>query len=128
MGVNEWVAEARERIEGLSHEQLDEERKSDEPLIVDIRDVRERWREGSIPGARSVPRGMLEFWADPEADYHKDYMDPRRRTIVFCAGGQRSALAADTLEKLGYEDVAHLEAGYDSWKAAGFPVEEIPRK
>jgi rhodanese-related sulfurtransferase len=128
MGVNEWVAEARKRVEGLSHEQLEAERKSGEPLIVDIRDVRERWREGSIPGARSVPRGMLEFWADPEADYYKHYMDPRRRTIVFCAGGQRSALAADTLEKLGYEDVAHLEDGFDSWKAAGFPVEDVPRK
>jgi rhodanese-related sulfurtransferase len=128
VGVNEWVAEARARIEGLSNEQLEQERGSGDALLVDIRDVRERWREGSIPGARSVPRGMLEFWADPEADYHKDFMDPQRRTVVFCAAGQRSALAADTLQRLGYANVAHLEGGFDAWKAKGMPVEDIPRK
>jgi rhodanese-related sulfurtransferase len=128
MGVNEWVADARARIEGLSNEQLEQERGTGDALLVDVRDVRERWREGSIPGARSVPRGMLEFWADPEADYYKDFMDPQRRTIVFCAAGQRSALAADTLERLGYKDVAHLAGGFDAWKADGMPVEDIPRK
>jgi rhodanese-related sulfurtransferase len=128
MGVNEWVADARARIEGLSNEQLEQERGTGDALLVDVRDVRERWREGSIPGATSVPRGMLEFWADPEADYYKDFMDPQRRTIVFCAAGQRSALAADTLERLGYKDVAHLAGGFDAWKADGMPVEDIPRK
>lgn len=128
MGVNEWVADARARIEGLSNEQLEQERGTGDALLVDVRDVRERWREGSIPGARSVPRGMLEFWADPAADYYKDFMDPQRRTIVFCAAGQRSALAADTLERLGYKDVAHLAGGFDAWKADGMPVEDIPRK
>lgn len=128
MGVNEWVADARARIEGLSNEQLEQERGTGDALLVDVRDVRERWREGSIPGARSVPRGMLEFWADPEADYYKEFMDPQRRTIVFCAAGQRSALAADTLERLGYKDVAHLAGGFDAWKADGMPVEDIPRK
>lgn len=128
MGVNEWVADARARIEGLSNEQLEQERGTGDALLVDVRDVRERWREGSIPGARSVPRGMLEFWADPKADYYKEFMDPQRRTIVFCAAGQRSALAADTLERLGYKDVAHLAGGFDAWKADGMPVEDIPRK
>lgn len=128
MGVNEWVADARARIEGLSNEQLEQERGTGDALLVDVRDVRERWREGSIPGATSVPRGMLEFWADPEADYYKEFMDPQRRTIVFCAAGQRSALAADTLERLGYKDVAHLAGGFDAWKADGMPVEDIPRK
>jgi rhodanese-related sulfurtransferase len=128
MGVNEWVAEARTRIEGLTNEQVEHERSSGEPLLLDIRDVRERWREGSIPGATSVPRGMLEFWADPDAEYYKDFMDPQRRTIVFCAAGQRSALATDTLLRLGYANAAHLEAGFDAWKAAGMPVEDVPRK
>jgi rhodanese-related sulfurtransferase len=82
-------------------------------VLIDIRDVRERWREGTIPGARHVPRGMLEFWADPESEYHKDFMTRDARVILFCAGGQRSALGADTLTRLGYTNVAHLEIGFD---------------
>jgi rhodanese-related sulfurtransferase len=97
-----------------------------EALVVDIRDVRERWNLGAIPGAKHVPRGMLEFWADPTSPYHKKYMDPNRRTILHCAGGLRSALAADTLMKLGYRDVAHLEIGFDGWKEAGGAIEDVP--
>jgi rhodanese-related sulfurtransferase len=128
MSVNEWVADARSRVEELSNEQLETERTAGEALVVDVRDVRERWREGSIPGARSVPRGMLEFWSDPESEYYKDFMDPQRRTVVYCAAGQRSALAADALQRLGYTDVAHLEGGFSGWKAAGMAVEDVPRK
>src|SRR5579884_3954782 len=76
MSVNDMVADARTRIKGLSMEEMQRELESGDALIIDIRDVRERWREGTIPGAKHVPRGMLEFWADPQSEYHKKYMDP----------------------------------------------------
>src|ERR1700731_2698110 len=75
MSVNDMVAAARTRITGLSKEEMQRELESGEAVIVDIRDVRERWREGTIPGAKHVPRGMLEFWADPQSEYHKRYMN-----------------------------------------------------
>jgi rhodanese-related sulfurtransferase len=126
MSVNDMVADARTRIKGLSKEEMERELEAGEALIVDIRDVRERWRDGAIPGAKHVPRGMLEFWADPQSGYHKRYMDPERRTIVYCAGGLRSSLAADVLQKMGYKNVAHLETGYDAWKKDGEAWEEVP--
>lgn len=126
MSVNEMVADARTRIEGLSIEEMQRELEAGEATIIDIRDVRERWREGTIPGAKHVPRGMLEFWADPQSEYHKRYMDPEKRTILYCAGGLRSSLAADVLQKMGYKNVAHLEAGFDGWKQAGGQCEAVP--
>ena len=120
------VEEAKARVQNLSREEFEAEVASGRALVVDVRDVRERWREGTVPGARSVPRGMLEFWADPESPYYKPYFDPGRRTVLYCAGGMRSALAADALRELGFTDVAHLEMGFDGWKAAGGAVEPVP--
>lgn len=126
MSVNDMIADARTRVKGLSKEEMQRELESGEAVIVDIRDVRERWRDGTIPGAKHLPRGMLEFWADPQSEYHKRYMDPRKRTILYCAGGLRSSLAADVLQKMGYTNVAHLEMGFDGWKKAGGAWEEVP--
>jgi rhodanese-related sulfurtransferase len=125
MTYRDMVEDAKSRVPVVSKEDLERELASGEALVVDIRDVRERWDSGAIPGAKHVPRGMLEFWADPTSPYHKRYMDPSRRTILHCAGGLRSALAADTLMKLGYRDVAHLEIGFDGWKEAGGAVEPV---
>ena len=125
MTYQDMVNDAKTRVRSVSKEDLERELASGEALLVDIRDVRERWTSGAIPGARHVPRGMLEFWADPTSPYHKAYMDPGRRTILHCAGGLRSALAADTLMKLGYTDVAHLEIGFDGWKEAGGAIDEV---
>jgi rhodanese-related sulfurtransferase len=75
-----------------------------------------------------VPRGLLEFWADPDCEYHKDYMQPGRRIVLYCNLGWRSALAADALQQLGYTDVAHLEGGFDAWLAEGGDVAEVPQK
>ena len=124
--VIDRVHELRARIEGLSVEQLQAELDAGDPLLLDVRDVRERWKEGAIPGAKSTPRGMLEFWADPKSPYFRKFMDPSRRTIVYCAGGMRSALAVESLTELGFENVAHLEVGFDGWKEAGGAIEEIP--
>ena len=126
MGVKDMVAAAKSRVRAVTKEELEQELKAGDLQLFDVRDVRERWRLGSIPGARSVPRGMLEFWADPESPYYKEGLDPAKRTIVYCAGGMRSALAADALQQLGYTDVAHLEIGFDGWKQAGGEVETVP--
>ena len=119
----EMVAEAKQRITNLSVEEVAAERDSGDPLIVDVREPAERDEHGSIPGAVSAPRGMLEFYADPTSPYHRAEFDPSRRVILHCAAGGRSALAADTLARMGYGNVAHLEGGFTAWKEAGQPVE-----
>jgi rhodanese-related sulfurtransferase len=117
------VAEAKQRVTNLTVDEVVAERESGDPLIVDVREPAERDQVGSIPGAISAPRGMLEFWADPSSPYHRAEFDPTRRVILHCAAGGRSALAADTLQQLGYTDVAHLDGGFTAWKEAGQPVE-----
>lgn len=97
-------------------------------VFVDLRDPRELEREGRIPGARSCPRGMLEFWIDPESPYHKDFFATGEQFVFFCAGGLRSALSAKTAQDMGLENVVHIEGGMAAWKAAGLPVETGERK
>ena len=99
-----------------------------EVLFVDLRDVRELEREGVVPGAVHAPRGMLEFWVDPESPYHREVFAPGRPLLLFCAAGWRSALATRTLMEMGLEDVAHIEGGFSAWKAAGAPVAAKPAK
>ncbi len=124
--IFEAVDRAKSRIENLSVEALAAELDSEPPpLVVDIRELQERVDLGTIPGAVHVPRGMLEFWADPQSRYYRDYFQEDRRTVLFCAGGGRSALAALALKEMGFPDVAHLEAGFAGWQAAGQPVEDI---
>jgi rhodanese-related sulfurtransferase len=117
------VAEAKQRVTNLTVDDVVAERESGDPLIVDVREPAERDENGSIPGAISAPRGMLEFFADPTSPYHRAEFDPNRRVILHCAAGGRSALAADTLQQMGYTDVAHLDGGFTAWKQAGQPVE-----
>ncbi len=96
--------------------------------FVDVRDVRELDREGVIPGAVHAPRGMLEFWVDPESPYHRDVFAQDKEYVLFCAAGWRSALATKTLMEMGLPRVAHIEGGFTAWKAAGAPVEEKGKK
>ena len=121
----ELVAEAKQRVENLSVEQTANELGSGGAVVIDLREPDERVRDGAIPGAVHAPRGMLEFWADPTSSYHRPEFDPNRRVILHCASGGRSALAADTLKQMGYENVAHLDGGFKAWKASGQPVEEV---
>lgn len=95
----------------------------DEVVFVDIRDPREREREGRVPGAFSCPRGMLEFWVDPDSPYHKPVFAEDKRFVFFCAGGLRSALATKTVQDMGMKPVAHVEGGFAAWREAGGPVE-----
>ncbi|GAC1655876.1 MAG: rhodanese-like domain-containing protein [Candidatus Dormibacteraceae bacterium] len=125
--MQEMVDDARTRIRGLTVEELRSELDAGADIqLIDIRDVRERWKQGEIPGARSMPRGMLEFWADPSSPYYRRSLIPTRRTVVYCAGGLRSSLAADVLQDLGYTDVAHLEVGFDGWREAGGATQPVP--
>ena len=92
-------------------------------VLVDLRDPRELDREGKMPGAFHCPRGMLEFWIDPESPYHKPVFAQDKKFVFFCAGGWRSALAAKTAKDMGLTPVAHIEGGFGAWKKAGGPVE-----
>ena len=126
--INDLVAAARERIDNLSLEEAQQEIAAEGTLLVDIRDPRERERDGTIPGAKHVTRGMLEFWADPESPYYKSFFQFDTPIVVYCAGGLRSALAADTLKTLGFTDVGHIEGGFGAWKSAGLPIEDVAPK
>jgi rhodanese-related sulfurtransferase len=123
--VNDMVTEAKSRIEELSVEELQAEIEAGDVTVVDIRDVRERWDMGAIPGSKSMPRGMLEFWFDSESPYYRDGLATDGRYVLHCAGGHRSALATDVLQQLGYTNVAHLTVGYNGWKDAGGATEEV---
>ena len=117
------VAEAKGRTENLTPGAVAAELATGEAVLVDLREPAERAQHGAIAGAVHAPRGMLEFYADPTSPYHRPEFDPGRRTILHCASGGRSALAADTLRQLGYSNVAHLEGGLNAWKEAGRAVE-----
>jgi rhodanese-related sulfurtransferase len=119
MTATQMVAQAKTRIENLSVAQVAEEIDGGEALVVDIREPDERQRDGYIAGALAAPRGMLEFWADPSSPSHRDEFQPGSRTILYCASGGRSALAAAVLQDLGYENVAHLDGGLNAWTASG---------
>jgi rhodanese-related sulfurtransferase len=95
----------------------------DDVVLVDIRDPRELQRDGKVPGAFHCPRGMLEFWIDPSSSYHKPQFAQDKRYVFFCAGGLRSALAAQIAQRMGLKPVAHIRGGFGAWKTAGGPVE-----
>jgi rhodanese-related sulfurtransferase len=117
------LVEAAEReIEAIT---VDEARalRGHEAVFVDIRDIRELNREGRMPGAFHCPRDMLEFWIDPASRYHKTVFAEDKKFIFFCAGGLRSALAAQTAQRMGLRPVAHLRGGFGAWRTAGGAVE-----
>jgi rhodanese-related sulfurtransferase len=116
------IHEAKGRSENLAPADVAAELEAGGVLLVDLRESEER-QQGSIAGAVHVPRGMLEFCADPTSAYYRAEFDPGRRTILFCASGGRSALAADVLQTLGYTRVARLEGGLKAWREAGLSVE-----
>jgi rhodanese-related sulfurtransferase len=121
--VAHLVTEAKARVENLSPASVIAELANGGALLVDLREPEERQQNGGIAGAVHAPRGMLEFYADPTSAYHRPEFDPARRTILYCASGGRSALAADALQALGYARVAHLDGGLKSWREAGLTVE-----
>jgi len=126
--VKEMVAAANAEIETVDVETAKGLMHDDSVKFVDIRDVRELDREGMIPGALHAPRGMLEFWVDPESPYHKEIFASGQKFIFYCASAWRSALATKTLQDMGLEPVAHLEGGFTKWKESGGAIGERPSR
>ena len=122
--VSDMVKEAASRITELSPQEVASALEKPETVLVDLRDIRERTREGYIEAALHVPRGMLEFWIDPESPYHKPVFQEDKQFIFHCASGWRSALAADTAKSMGLAPVAHMKGGFNAWVKSGGPVKK----
>ena len=117
------VSEALKEIKTISPEKALELSNDNKCNLIDLRDIRELENEGRIEKSLHIPRGMLEFWLDPESVYFKDdKLDMNKEMIVFCAGGLRSALAAQSLKKMGYEKVSHIDGGFGLMKQKGFKI------
>ena len=119
----ELVKEATKSIETLDSGQVKELINKDEISLIDVRDIRELWKEGTIENAKHIPRGMLEFWLDPQSSYYQEKKIGEMKNIVlFCALGFRSALATKSLKEMGFKNVANAEGGFDSLKQIGLPI------
>ena len=125
-GYRQLVDEASAQITTYSVAQVRDRLNDPQTQIVDIRDVRELEREGTVPGALLAPRGMLEFWVDPASPYYKPvFGDESREFILFCGAGWRSALAAKALKDMGMTNVAHIDGGFAEWVKQGAPTETL---
>ena len=122
-GYKALLDEAQAKIKTLPVDDAVALHGRDDTVFVDLRDPRELEREGRIPGALHCPRGMLEFWIDPDSPYHKPAFAQDKTYVFFCAAGWRSALTAATAQDMGLKPVAHIEGGFTAWKKAGGPVE-----
>lgn len=121
--ASDLVAAAKAQVQNLDPDAVEEELRSGAAVLVDLREAQELTENGRIPGSVHVPRGMLEFRADPTSSYHQEPLDPAKRIILHCASGGRSSLGAVTLQAMGYQNVAHLDGGFKAWKEAGKPVD-----
>ena len=120
--ATDLVKEAKGQVENLTPQQVQEELKSGNATLIDIREADELQQTGKIDGSVHAPRGMLEFYADDNLPYHKSEFNKEKRLILHCASGGRSALATATLKQMGYTNVAHMDGGMKAWKEAGMPV------
>jgi len=127
-GYRELLDEANAVVETVASTSAIDLHGAPDVLFVDLRDPREIERDGKIPSAFHCPRGMLEFWIDPESPYHKPVFAEPRRFIFYCASGWRSALSAKTAMEMGLPNVAHLGGGFTEWRESGGPVEFRERK
>jgi rhodanese-related sulfurtransferase len=128
VGYKQLLADAEREIETLSVRDAIALHGDPDVTFVDLRDPRELAREGKIPGAFHATRGMLEFWVDPESPYHKDVFASGKRFVLYCQSGWRSALAAQTVTRMGLERVCHVGGGFSAWKEASGPVETVPER
>lgn len=128
-GIKELVAEADAVVTSVPAAEAVEAHGSPDLVYVDVRDVRELDREGMVPDAVHAPRGMLEFWVDPDSPYHKEVFAQEDKTFVlYCQSGWRSALAAKTLQEMGMDNVEHITGGFKAWCEADGPVAERPSR
>ena len=127
-GYKQLVDEANAAIETIAVESALPLVADDSVSLIDIRDVRELWREGKIPSAVHAPRGMLEFWVDPDSPYHRDVFASGKKFVLYCKSGWRSALAAKQLQDMGLTPIAHIDGGFGAWVEAGGPTEKVEQK
>lgn len=127
-GCGVLIAEAQSKIRTIPTADAIARHGDPDVVFVDIRDVRELERDGMIPGAIHAPRGMLEFWIDPESPYYKEVFGSGKEFYFYCASAWRSALATRTVQEMGLAPVAHIEGGFNGWKGAGGPVGDKPAK
>ena len=120
--VKMLVAEAKEQTNSINPADAHDRQKAGDAILVDIRDIRELQRDGRIEGAFHAPRGMLEFWADPDSPYHKEIFATGGELVLFCASSWRSALAAKTLQDMGFSNIRDMEGGFTAWKTASLPT------
>ena len=116
------IKEAEAEIEVVDAQELQSTIENDDLIVIDLRDVRELQREGHLPGAVHMPRGMLEFWISPESPYARPIFQEDKRFVFYCAMGWRSALACQVATRMGLERAAHLDGGFGAWKEAGFDI------
>jgi len=121
----ELLAEANSRVVAVTAEDAIPRVTATDTVFVDVRDSSELSSEGKIPGSVHIPRGMLEFALDPTLPYHNPVFSSGKKVVFYCAGGGRSALAADTAQNMGLGSVSHLAGGFKGWKAANGPVEKV---
>ncbi len=124
-GIKALLDEANAVVSSVSIEQAQAMMDSDDYVLIDLRDIRELKRSGKIPGAFSCPRGMLEFWIDPESPYHKDVFNQDKTYVFYCASAWRSALSAKTAMEMGLKPVVHIEGGFTAWAKSGAPIEDV---
>ena len=123
------VEEAQKSIETLSTREVKELLEKQNITLIDVRDIRELWKEGSIENSKHIPRGMLEFWLDPESSYYKkNKIKDIKKIVLFCALGWRSALATKSLVDMGFKNVAHVNGGFDALKKDGFKIIDKKKK
>ena len=117
------VNEANQLIETLDANTVSRMVKNNECILIDIRDIRELWKEGTVKNSKHIPRGMLEFWLDPQSSYFKEHkIDLKKKLILYCALGMRSALATKSLVEMGFKNVAHINGGFDALKQSGLEI------
>ena len=123
------VEEAQKNIETLSPNEAKTLYEKKEITLIDVRDIRELWKEGTIENSKHIPRGMLEFWLDPESSYYKtNKIKDMKKMVLFCALGWRSALATKSLVDMGFNNVAHVDGGFDALKKSGLRIIEKEKK
>jgi len=123
------VNEANQSIETLDTTKVKSMLEKSECILIDVRDIRELWKEGTVKNSKHIPRGMLEFWLDPQSSYFKENkFDLKKKIILFCALGMRSALATKSLVEMGFKNVAHVNGGFDALKQSGFIIATKEKK
>ena len=127
-GIKHLLREAKQIVSTISVDKCKSIKKNEDFVFVDLRDYREILKDGKIPGAYSCPRGMLEFWIDPDSPYHKEFFNQDKTYIFYCASAWRSALAAKEAIRMGLSPVVHLEGGYIEWVKKGGDIETISNK